>query len=61
MTRACKAKVTFKVDGKVVGTKTISAKVGGGGTVTKTFTLDKSVKGKDLYRLAYSVKYLQRH
>jgi len=59
--RTCKVKVTFKVDGKVIGTKTVSARVGGGGTVTKTFTLDKSVKGKDLYRVTYSVKYLQRH
>ena len=61
MTRTCKVKVTFKVDGKVIGTKTVSAKVGGGGTVTKTFTLNNSVKGKDLYRVTYSVKYLQRH
>lgn len=58
---SCKVKVTFKVDGKVIGTQTISSgKIGAYSSKTKTVYLNNSVSGKDLYRVTYSVKYLAR-
>ena len=57
-----RARTYFKDrNGKTIGYKTMTQSINGGVAKTKTYTLDKSVKEKDLYRVEYSVKYYQRH
>lgn len=57
---SCKVKVTFKSDGKVVGSKTISSgNISANSYKSSTITL-KNKAGVDLRTIAYSVNYIDR-
>jgi len=54
-------KITFKDNGKVVGTKTVSSgNLSAGSQKKVTFTLNNSKTGADLRTASYSVTYLKR-
>jgi len=58
---SCKMKITFKDNGKVVGTKTVSSgNLSAGSQKKVTFTLNNSKTGADLRTASYSVTYLKR-